>query len=509
DHDSEDLLAANVADLTMDTTASEAPSDELMASASTSDIVFTPSKSGARTPRSSLRFKAQDQARVANKKKKEKDVDKSKDDTLNLSKQEEDEMRQLEDEAARIEQGLETLELEFRQYLLLPRMRPLGKDRFHCKVWWFDGVGCMTLRGNDGEYQYGTGKIFIQGPSQDDLALINAKTEVDASVGLRRGTEEGTGLLAPGEWCWYETPEEVEAYLQWLNPKGIRENALDKAFTQWRPFILGGMQARLKQSRSSAITMQLTGAPTGTATMTEPVNQTPVIHIQAGTPLAKDVLQNPLAIQTNPEAATSATSLTPSTRIATAINTLQELVQSPTTALGNPETGNVIIKNEQTGEVQELSVDELRRSYEDEEQVHEVQMPQELPPTIPGKDDVVPSGITIPAKEEPEVASEDDDEEWRLDQDTTTSIPAIISQTVSSPVAAVSNAATVVTDTTIQTAQTIKDHSNMTYTLLNEGHWYGRSPAEYVAMEWIVPYLPRPHRKTYTFTFGGFQGTIT
>jgi bromodomain adjacent to zinc finger domain protein 1A len=209
DHDSEDLLAANVADLTMDTTASEAPSDELMASGSISDLVLTPSKSGARTPRSSLRFKAQDQARVANKKKKEKDTDKVKDEPSGLSKQEEGELRQYEDEAAKVEQNLEQLELEFRQYLLLPRMRPLGKDRFHCKVWWFDGVGCMSLRSTDGEIQYGTGKIFIQGPSQDDIALIDAKTEADPSVGLRREAEEGAGLLAPGQWAWYETPEEV------------------------------------------------------------------------------------------------------------------------------------------------------------------------------------------------------------------------------------------------------------------------------------------------------------
>jgi hypothetical protein len=113
--------------------------------------------------------------------------------------------------------------------------------------------------------------------------------------------------------------------------------------------------------------MQLTGVPAGTATLTEPASPPPVIHIQAGTPQAIDVLQNPLSIQTNPDATTSATSLTPSTRLATVINNLQELVQSPTTALGNPETGNVIIKNERTGEIQELSVDELRRSYEDEE----------------------------------------------------------------------------------------------------------------------------------------------
>jgi hypothetical protein len=127
-------------------------------------------------------------------------------------------------------------------------------------------------------------------------------------------------------------------------------------------------------------------------------------------------------------------------------------------------------------------------------------MPQELPPQIPGKDDAVPSGIAIPAKEEPESNSDDDDEEWRLDQDNASSLPAIISQTVASPVAAVSNAASTVTDTTKQTAQTIKEHSSMTYTLLNQGHWYGRSPAEYVAM--VSPLAPRKDAKFLMILIG-------
>lgn len=133
-------------------------------------------------------------------------------------------------------------------------------------------------------------------------------------------------------------------------------------------------------------------------------------------------------------------------------------------------------------------------------------MQEDLPPEIPGKDDKdVPKEVPVSPKD-----AEDDEsgEEWRVDPGQSV-LPAIISQTVSSPVAAVSNAASVVQESTIQAAQTIKENSNHTYTLINEGEWRGRSPAEWVAMNLIVPILPRPHRKTYTFTFGGLQGTLT
>jgi bromodomain adjacent to zinc finger domain protein 1A len=155
---------------------------------------------GGRTPRASLRFRAQDQARIVKK----------KEEPRPLTKQEEEELKQYEEELAKVEKSLDQLELDFRQYLLLSRMRPLGKDRFHCKVWWFDGVGCMTLVGEDGEYLYGTGKIFLQGPSQDELDQIEVKAKLDPSIGLRRDAEEGEGLLGVGEWAWYETPEEVD-----------------------------------------------------------------------------------------------------------------------------------------------------------------------------------------------------------------------------------------------------------------------------------------------------------
>ena len=199
EHGTEDLVTAAVAGLSMENAPSEVASDDFGASMAMLEGVGTPARTGSRTPRTSLRFKAQDQARVVKK----------KEEPRPLTKQEEEELKQYEEEAAKVDNNLDTLELEFRQYLLLSRMRPLGEDRFHCKVWWFDGVGCMTLLDKDGQYSYGTGKVFIQGPSEDDLSLIDAKAAVDPSIGKRRAEEEGKGLLGVGEWVWYENPDEV------------------------------------------------------------------------------------------------------------------------------------------------------------------------------------------------------------------------------------------------------------------------------------------------------------
>jgi hypothetical protein len=147
---------------------------------------------------------------------------------------------------------------------------------------------------------------------------------------------------------------------------------------------------------------------------------------------------------------------------------------------------------------------ELRREYEDEtvdrflrvfsRQVHEVQLPQELPPGIPGKDDTIPHDISIPDKDGVPLDEDDAGEEWTVEPET---IPAKIVQSLNlqSPVAAVSNAASTVADTTTQAAQTVKENSNYTYILLNQGQWHGRSPADYIAM---VCFVTRSWRKVYS-----------
>jgi bromodomain adjacent to zinc finger domain protein 1A len=175
-------------------------------------------------------------------------------------KQAQAEHRRLDEEVNKLERRLENIEREFRKQLGAIRVKPLGKDRFHNRVWWFDGMGSMSLLGSGGVVQYGTGRIFLQGPTELELELMSRREEND--VETRRQEEEGEGLLAPGEWAVYTEPEEVgkclsldygvadhtpqvDEFVAWFNPKGVRELALKNAFAKWWNHIAPGMRKRL------------------------------------------------------------------------------------------------------------------------------------------------------------------------------------------------------------------------------------------------------------------------
>lgn len=174
------------------------------------------------------------------------------------------ERRKLDEELNKHEKRLEGIEREFRKLLGVSRARPLGKDRFHNRVWWFDGMGGGTLVAGGGQVAWGTGRIFFQGPSDADLDLMRGKGD---EVEVRRVEEEGEeGMLAPGEWAYFSKTEQVgrhifviccvshvsnvgfvvqvEEYLAWLNLKGNRELALKNALVKWMDHILPGMRKR-------------------------------------------------------------------------------------------------------------------------------------------------------------------------------------------------------------------------------------------------------------------------
>ncbi|KAF8844084.1 hypothetical protein BDN67DRAFT_944466 [Paxillus ammoniavirescens] len=165
-------------------------------------------------------------------------------------KQAQAEHRRLDEEVNKLERRLESIEREFRKLLGAIRVKPLGKDRFHNRIWWFDGMGSMSLLGSGGVVQYGTGRIFLQGPTEVDLEIMSKREEKDADA--RREEEEGEGRLAPGEWGVYTEPEEVDEFVAWLNPKGVRELALKNAFTKWWNHIAPGMRKRLSDLNVSA-----------------------------------------------------------------------------------------------------------------------------------------------------------------------------------------------------------------------------------------------------------------
>ncbi|KAF9015331.1 chromatin remodeling complex protein [Cyathus striatus] len=178
------------------------------------------------------------------------------------------EHRRLDEEVNKLERRLEGIEREFRKLLGAIRVKPMGRDRFYNRVWWFDGMGSASLVGSGGVAQYGTGRLFIQGPSEFDLDLLE-KRKAEEDIDARRIEEEGEeGILTPDEWAVYSELEELDEFVAWLNPKGQRELALKTAVTKWWVHITAGMRrriadqnvsAKLPDARRSARTKAVTG----------------------------------------------------------------------------------------------------------------------------------------------------------------------------------------------------------------------------------------------------------
>ncbi|CAK5264756.1 unnamed protein product [Mycena citricolor] len=159
--------------------------------------------------------------------------------------------RRLDEEINKLERRLEGIERDFRKLLSTVRVRPLGKDRFFNRVWWFDGIGSGSLVNNGGVSQYGAGRVFIQGPSELDLELLKNRTE--DNVEERRKEEEGIeGMLGPSDWAVFSDQEELDEFMAWLNSKGNREVALKGSLTKWWPHILSGVKRRMADINASA-----------------------------------------------------------------------------------------------------------------------------------------------------------------------------------------------------------------------------------------------------------------
>ncbi|KAF7306668.1 hypothetical protein MIND_00458400 [Mycena indigotica] len=166
------------------------------------------------------------------------------------------EYRRLDEEVNKLERRLEAIEREFRKLLSSIRVKPLGRDRFYNRIWWFDGMGAGSLVGSGGATQYQAGRLFIQGPSNiDNVILLNklGQDELDKRYEEELGTE---GTLLENQWATYSDIEEasliLEEFLAWLNPKGQREVALKGVLTKWWPHITSGARRRVADLSASA-----------------------------------------------------------------------------------------------------------------------------------------------------------------------------------------------------------------------------------------------------------------
>ncbi|CAJ0916343.1 3906_t:CDS:10 [Entrophospora sp. SA101] len=118
-------------------------------------------------------------------------------------------LKQLKDEEISLQRKEEQIEKDKKKYAM-PRSIPLGYDRFYNKYFYFDGLGIAV-----GE-KYGTGKIWVQVPQEQDLRML---TDRDVQHYYKRKKAEDSGMNF-GQWGYYEDVSD------WLNTKGNRESVL-------------------------------------------------------------------------------------------------------------------------------------------------------------------------------------------------------------------------------------------------------------------------------------------
>ena len=81
-------------------------------------------------------------------------------------RQKAEERRKLEEEDRALRKKEEQLEKDMRKYTTL-RIRPLGKDRFYNRYHYLDNIGTSST--------YGTGRLYVQGPSDVDIQMIRER----------------------------------------------------------------------------------------------------------------------------------------------------------------------------------------------------------------------------------------------------------------------------------------------------------------------------------------------
>ncbi|KAF9366403.1 hypothetical protein BGX34_003360 [Mortierella sp. NVP85] len=215
-----------------------------------------------------------------------------------------DARKKLTDKEHALNRKDEQIDRDMRRYAVA-RVKPLGKDRFFNRYWYFDSI---TM-------DHGTDQIYVQSPSFLDLEIVRARPDKD-KVLKRQKVEDPSGKLdellkvqereieqglaiekaarekklqlererildtddedddkadakesltngnsrpastellidetTPVEhtrawWSYYSEPEQVDALMQWLNNKGVRESALLEALASHRDLIVGGMERR-------------------------------------------------------------------------------------------------------------------------------------------------------------------------------------------------------------------------------------------------------------------------
>lgn len=163
----------------------------------------------------------------------------------------EQEIKECEDEIAVIDNDLREADC--------PRTRVLGKDRFWNRYYWFERNG-MPYAGlpnsSTANAGFANGCIWVQGPDElerqgyIDMApeyQNEYKAKFNMTVPERKKLEEGkTSVFNAYQWGFYSEPADVDALLNWLDPRGFNELKLRKELINYRDKIVRNMENRKK-----------------------------------------------------------------------------------------------------------------------------------------------------------------------------------------------------------------------------------------------------------------------
>ncbi|OAP61829.1 hypothetical protein AYL99_04032 [Fonsecaea erecta] len=168
-------------------------------------------------------------------------------------------LKQIEKERDRIEQAEEQILIvdgDLRE-ADCPRTRVLGKDRFCNRYWWFER-NAMPHGGlpdsSTADAEYANGRVWVQGPDEMERAGFIDVSDADKQAYYRRfqltpaerkKMEEGsTNLDSAKQWGFYDTPEELDMLIGWLDSRGFREQKLKKELNLQRDAIIRHMEKR-------------------------------------------------------------------------------------------------------------------------------------------------------------------------------------------------------------------------------------------------------------------------
>ncbi|KAK9466816.1 ATP-utilizing chromatin assembly and remodelling N-terminal-domain-containing protein [Lipomyces arxii] len=126
------------------------------------------------------------------------------------------------------------------------RIRPLGRDRFYNRYWWFEGNGVPA---DLGARSYLMGRLWVQGPSEEDLEVFVKNGMAmygEMTLTERKDIEvdKECQLNDRNEWAFYDDPADIKELYYWLSVKGQREPRFRKDLDVRRQRIEAPMAAR-------------------------------------------------------------------------------------------------------------------------------------------------------------------------------------------------------------------------------------------------------------------------